>query len=220
MSLKPLHLPAAELWLDPEFLPLPAAETLLALLTEVVPWQQQPIRLFGREVLQPRLTAWYGDAGATYSYSGLHLEPLPWLPALAQVRQRVEQATGCRFNSVLLNLYRSDQDSMGYHADDEPELGPEPTIASLTLGATRTFRLKPRPAAFPGAAPLPAPLSIPLTSGSLLVMRGLTQQNWLHALPKTTRPVGPRINLTFRRVSPAKQKQAFAIHQKAPATKP
>lgn len=203
MSLKPLHLPSADLWLDTEFRPVPEAEVLLALLTEVVPWQQQPIRLFGREVLQPRLTAWYGDAGAAYSYSGLHLEPLPWLPALSELRQRVEQVAGCQFNSVLLNLYRSGQDSMGYHADDEPELGPEPVIASVTLGATRTFRLKPRPAAFPGASPLPVPLSIPLTSGSLLVMRGPTQRNWLHALPKTARPVGPRLNLTFRRVSPA-----------------
>lgn len=201
MSLKPLPLPAADLWLDAEFLAAAKADALLAVLTDVVPWQQQPIRLFGREVLQPRLTAWYGDAGAAYSYSGLHLEPLPWLPALAELRQQVEQAAGCQFNSVLLNLYRSGQDSMGYHADDEPELGPAPIIASVTLGATRTFRLKPRPAAFPAGAPLPEPFSLPLTSGSLLIMRGATQQHWLHALPKTTRPVGSRLNLTFRQVT-------------------
>ncbi|MET4107326.1 alpha-ketoglutarate-dependent dioxygenase AlkB [Hymenobacter sp. UYP22] len=201
MSLKLLPLPAADLWLDTGFLTVAKADALLAVLTDAVPWQQQPIRLFGREVLQPRLTAWYGDAGAAYSYSGLHLEPLPWLPALAELRQQVEQAAGCLFNSVLLNLYRTGQDSMGYHADDEPELGPAPTIASVTLGATRTFRLKPRPAAFPSGAPLPESFSLPLTSGSLLIMRGATQQHWFHALPKTTRPVGPRLNLTFRQVT-------------------
>ncbi|MCA8832414.1 alpha-ketoglutarate-dependent dioxygenase AlkB family protein [Hymenobacter pini] len=200
MPLQPIQLPAAELRLDTEFLTAEEAAELLRTLTETVAWQQQPIRLFGREVLQPRLTAWYGDARAAYAYSGLQLEPLPWLPELQLLRQRVESATGSRFNSVLLNLYRIGQDSMGYHADDEPELGPEPVIASVTLGATRTFRLKPRPAAF--AETLPEPLSLPLTSGSLLVMQGPTQRNWLHALPKTARPVGPRLNLTFRWVSP------------------
>jgi alkylated DNA repair dioxygenase AlkB len=200
MALRPLHLPAAELLFDADFLAGPAADALLAELTAMVPWRHEPIRLFGKEVLQPRLTAWYGDAGATYRYSGLTMQPLPWLPVLQQLRQHVESATGSPFNSVLLNLYRTGQDSMGYHADDEPELGPEPVIASLTLGATRTFRLKPRPAAFAGAAPLPEPLSVLLTSGSLLVMRGPTQHNWLHALPKTARPIGPRLNLTFRLV--------------------
>ncbi|WP_426489966.1 alpha-ketoglutarate-dependent dioxygenase AlkB family protein [Hymenobacter sp. 102] len=200
--MQPIHLPAAELLLDAEFLTTREAATLFTILTDQVEWQQQPIRLFGREVLQPRLTAWYGDAGAAYAYSGLRLEPLPWLPELAMLRQRVEQATEARFNSVLLNLYRTGQDSMGYHADDEPELGLEPVIASVTLGATRTFRLKPRPVAFPVSARLPEPVSLPLTSGSLLVMQGPTQRNWLHALPKTARPVGPRLNLTFRWVSP------------------
>ena len=196
MPLTSLALPAAELLLDTGFLPLSAADKLLTELTDAVPWQHQPIRLFGREVLQPRLTAWYGDAGATYRYSGLTLAPLPWTATLQQLRHQVEAATGSRFNSVLLNLYRTGQDSMGYHADDEPELGPEPVIASLTLGATRTFRLKPRPT----LQPVPTALSLALTSGSLLVMRGATQQNWLHALPKTARPVGPRLNLTFRLV--------------------
>ena len=194
MSLRPLSLPDAEVLLDVHFLAPAEAATLLAELTATVAWRQEPIKLFGREVMQPRLTAWYGDPDATYRYSGLRLEPLPWLPALQQLRARLEAATGARFNSVLLNLYRSGQDSMGYHADDEPELGPAPVIASLTLGATRTFRLKSRP-----GVPAQA-LSLPLPAGSLLVMRGETQQNWLHALPKTVRPVGPRLNLTFRLV--------------------
>ncbi|RSK49582.1 alpha-ketoglutarate-dependent dioxygenase AlkB family protein [Hymenobacter rigui] len=202
MPLSLLPLPAAELRFDAHFLSPAEADKLLVTLTAEVPWRQDPIRLFGKQVPQPRLTAWYGDAGAAYSYSGLQLEPLPWLPELQQLRRQVEQTTGTRFNSVLLNLYRSGQDSMGYHADDEPELGPEPIIASVTLGATRSFRLKPRPAAFPASAPLPEAVSLPLTSGSLLVMSGSTQRNWLHALPKTARPVGPRLNLTFRLVSP------------------
>lgn len=192
MPLMPLALPAAEVLLDPAFLAPAEAAALLAELTATVAWRQEPIRLFGKQVMQPRLTAWYGDPAATYRYSGLQLEPLPWLPVLQNLREQVEAAAGTRFNSVLLNLYRSGQDSMGYHADNEPELGLAPAIASLTLGATRTFRFKPRPAVAAEA------LSLPLTSGSLLLMRGPTQQNWLHALPKTARPVGPRLNLTFR----------------------
>ncbi len=192
MPLTPLALPAADVLLDDSFLAPAEAAALLAELTATVAWRQEPIRLFGKQVMQPRLTAWYGDPAATYRYSGLQLEPLPWLPVLQNLREQVEAAAGTRFNSVLLNLYRSGQDSMGYHADNEPELGPAPVIASLTLGATRTFRFKSRPAV---AAPA---LSLPLTSGSLLLMRGPTQQNWLHALPKTARPVGPRLNLTFR----------------------
>lgn len=194
MPLQPLLLPAADVLLDPHFLAPAEAAALLAELTDAVAWQQQPIKLFGKEVMQPRLTAWYGDPAAVYTYSGLRLAPLPWLPTLQQLRERLERATGARFNSVLLNLYRSGQDSMGYHADDEPELGPAPVIASLTLGATRTFRFRPRPGIAARA------LSLPLTTGSLLLMRGLTQQNWRHALPKTARPVGPRLNLTFRLV--------------------
>ncbi|MBB4603228.1 alkylated DNA repair dioxygenase AlkB [Hymenobacter luteus] len=189
-------MPAAELLFDPHFLPLPAAQTLLAELRGSIAWKHEPIRLFGREVMQPRLTAWHGDAGASYRYSGLQLQPQPWTPALLRLRQQVEAAAGARFNSVLLNLYRSGQDSMGWHADDEPELGPEPVIASVTLGATRNFRLKPRDPQHTAHGPV----TLPLTTGSLLLMRGPTQRHWLHALPKTARPVGPRLNLTFRLV--------------------
>ncbi|OWP64666.1 alpha-ketoglutarate-dependent dioxygenase AlkB [Hymenobacter amundsenii] len=197
MPLTLLPLPAAEVLLDAAFLAPAEADVLLTELTASVAWRQEPIKLFGKQVMQPRLTAWYGDPAATYRYSGLQLEPLPWLPILQNLRERVEAAAGTRFNSVLLNLYRSGQDSMGYHADNEPELGLAPAIASLTLGATRTFRFKPRPTITAAA------LSLPLTSGSLLLMRGPTQQNWLHSLPKTARPVGPRLNLTFRWVDRA-----------------
>ncbi|TGD78523.1 alpha-ketoglutarate-dependent dioxygenase AlkB family protein [Hymenobacter wooponensis] len=196
MSLSLIPLPDAELLLDPEFLKPAAATELLTELTATIPWKHEAIRLFGKEVLQPRLTAWHGDAGAAYRYSGLQLTPQPWTTALQQLRQQVETVTGAQFNSVLLNLYRTGQDSMGWHADNEPELGPRPVIASVSLGATRSFRLRPRD---PHLTPHP-PISLQLTSGSLLVMRGTTQQAWLHALPKTTRVQEPRLNLTFRLV--------------------
>ncbi|GAB3239468.1 alpha-ketoglutarate-dependent dioxygenase AlkB [Hymenobacter seoulensis] len=196
MPLLPLLLPDADLALDTEFLAPAQAAALLAEFTQDIHWEQQPIKLFGRDVLQPRLTAWYGDADARYRYSGLQLEPQPWTSALLRLREQVELAAGTGFNSVLLNLYRTGQDSMGWHADNEPELSPAPVIASVTLGATRTFRLKPRD----GQRTPHAPVSLSLTSGSLLLMRGTTQQHWLHALPKTARPVAPRLNLTFRQI--------------------
>ncbi|SHK10510.1 alpha-ketoglutarate-dependent dioxygenase AlkB family protein [Hymenobacter psychrotolerans] len=198
MPLLPLALPDAEVLLDPHFLPPDTADALLIELTRTIAWRQEPIRLFGKEVLQPRLTAWHGDATAHYQYSGLALAPQPWTPALLELRKQVEAATATQFNSVLLNLYRAGQDSMGWHADDEPELGPAPVIASVSLGETRRFRLKPRD---PQRTPH-APVALDLASGSLLVMRGATQQHWLHAVPKTARPVGPRLNLTFRAVLP------------------
>ena len=195
MPLAPVLLPQADLLLDPTFLSAAEATDFLAELTAEVAWEQRSIRLFGQDFPQPRLTAWHGDAEARYTYSGLAWEPRPWTPALQQLRQRVEQATAHRFNSVLLNLYRNGRDSMGWHADDEPELGPAPAIASVSLGALRRFRLRPR------AGLVHAPLSLDLPHGSLLLMRGPTQQHWQHALPKTARPVGPRLNLTFRWVA-------------------
>jgi alkylated DNA repair dioxygenase AlkB len=140
------------------------------------------------------LTAWYGDSTAAYTYSGLTLEPLPWTTLLASLRARVEALTEATFNSVLLNYYRDNRDAMGMHADDEPELGERPVIASLSLGATRTlvFRHKTRRDL--------APVKIPLPSGSLLLMQGSTQSHWKHGINRSTRACGPRINLTFRRV--------------------
>jgi alkylated DNA repair dioxygenase AlkB len=185
-------LPGADILFDAHFLPLPAADALLKTFSNTIAWEQRSILLFGKLHPQPRLTAWYGDPDASYTYSGLRWLPLPWLPELAALRAQLEAVSGTRFNSVLLNLYRDGHDSMGFHADDEPELGPAPTIASISLGATRRFRLRPQP----GLAA--SPLGLDLTSGSLLLMRGNTQHNWQHAVPKTARPVGPRLNLTFR----------------------
>ena len=183
------------LQLLPHFLPAAEATALLAHLTETVAWEQRNISLFGKIHPQPRLTAWYGDPEARYTYSGLTWEPRPWLPTLADLRQRLETAADCRFNSVLLNLYRDGRDSMGWHADDEPELGPAPTIASLSLGATRRFRLRPH------VSGIAEPFGLDLANGSLLLMHPPTQAEWQHALPKTARPVGPRLNLTFRWVA-------------------
>ncbi|TGE15646.1 alpha-ketoglutarate-dependent dioxygenase AlkB family protein [Hymenobacter elongatus] len=197
MPLTLLPLPDAEVLLDPYFLTPAAADDLLAELTTSIGWRQEPIKLFGKEVLQPRLTAWHGDPAARYSYSGLAWEPQPWTPALQALRVQVEAAAATSFNSVLLNLYRAGQDSMGWHADNEKELGPAPVIASVSLGATRRFRLKPRDA----ARTRHEPVSLELPAGSLLLMRGGTQQHWLHAVPKTAQPVGPRLNLTFRQIT-------------------
>lgn len=169
-----------------------AAGLLMDTLWRGLPWTQRSITLFGQARPQPRLTAWVGDRGASYSYSGLDWVPTPWPEALVPVRARLEAALGVRFNSVLANAYRNGADSMGWHADDEAELGRRPVIASLSFGATRRFLVKPRS----GGRAIP----VELENGSLLTMHGDFQQTHRHALPKTRRPVGLRINLTFRRI--------------------
>jgi len=156
-------------------------------------WQRQEIRLFGRKILQPRLSCWYGDPDAQYTYSGLQLQPLPWHPALLDLRNLLQETLQFPFNSVLANAYRDGRDSMGWHADDEKELGPEPLIASLSLGASRRFLIRSRNGNENS--------SMLLEHGSLLLMRGKSQKNYRHSVPKTTKPVGLRINLTFRQVS-------------------
>ena len=150
--------------------------------------------MWGRKMPQPRLTAWYGDPRRSYTYSGLRLEPTAWTPLLLDVKWRVEDAVGAAFNSVLLNYYRDQRDSIGFHSDDEPELGHRPVIASVSLGEERTFVLKHKTARH-----VP-PIRLRLASGSLLLMRGETQHRWRHGILKATRPCGPRINLTFRSI--------------------
>ena len=152
------------------------------------PWEARNIILFGREVPQPRLACWYGDLA--YSYSGITLDPRPMTPTLLEIKQRCEKETTTQFNSVLVNLYRDGQDSMGLHADDEPELGVEPIIASVSFGGERNFRLRHRQSK--------DLQQISLATGSLLVMSGLSQECWMHDVPKTKKFVAPRINLTFR----------------------
>ncbi len=175
----------------PAWLDRPAADTAFEVLRDEIAWERRSIRLMGKEILQPRLVAWHGDE--PYTYSGLTLAPQPWTPLLATLRDRAAADAGARFNTVLLNLYRDGRDSMGMHQDDEEELGTDPVIASVSLGATRRFVL--RHAKKKGIG-----IDLALAHGSLLVMAGRTQHVYRHGLPKTTAPVGPRINLTFRHV--------------------
>ena len=141
-QLQRLSLPDAEVYFAPQFFSKEESSLYFERLMEEVNWQQESIKIFGKQLAMPRLTAWYGDKG--YTYSGLHNEPQPWLPVLLELKEKVEQASGQKYNSVLLNLYRSGQDSMGWHADDEPELGQEPGIASLSFGGERKFSFKHR----------------------------------------------------------------------------
>jgi alkylated DNA repair dioxygenase AlkB len=193
-ELEPLDVPDAEIYYSPRVDLGAAPERTLKELIEQIPWRSEVINLWGKEHLQPRLTAWFGDAGARYTYSGLSLEPLPWTNLLSTLRGRVEALAETEFNSVLLNYYRDHRDSMGMHSDDEPELGRNPVIASLSFGAQRTFVLKHK---FNKTL---KPLHVELASGSLLVMKGATQHHWKHGINKLARPCGPRVNLTFRRI--------------------
>ncbi len=177
-----------------DFLTRPQSDAYFAELLDLVDWRQYSIRICGKQVASPRLSAWYGDPDAHYSYSGLSLEPRPWLPVILELKTRVEAACNAPFNSVLLNLYRDGADSMGWHSDDEPELGERPVIASLSLGATRRFRLRHR------RRKELEPVAIDLDDGSLLIMEGDTQRCWKHHLPKSKRVAEPRVNLTFRNI--------------------
>lgn len=170
------------------------AASVLGQLIAETPWRTEHVTLWGKTYPQPRLVAWYGDNGKTYSYSGVSLTPLPWSPVLQELKARVEQLSGDAFNSVLLNYYRDHRDCMGFHADDEPELGPRPRIASLSLGEERRFVLKHR------HRKDIQDIKLVLPSGSLLLMAGATQANWKHGVPRESTPCGPRINLTFRTI--------------------
>ncbi len=158
-------------------------------------WASEDIVIFGERRRVPRLVAWYGEPEANYTYSGVCHEPRALTADLAAIRARVESLSGAHFNSLLANLYRDGRDGMGWHADNERELGTNPVIASVSLGATRRFCLRHRKRKTLTHA-------IELGTGSLLVMEGATQHNWLHALPKTQRAVGERVNLTFRLITP------------------
>jgi alkylated DNA repair dioxygenase AlkB len=158
------------------------------------PWVHEEVVVWGKKHLQPRLTAWYGDPGRSYTYSGTVMHPLPWTDLLLSLKRELEELVEERFNSVLLNLYRNQNDRMGFHSDNEPSLGPDPTIASLSYGATRTLIFKHK-----RRKDIP-PKPLKLTSGSLLLMKGATQRNWNHGINKEAVPIGPRINLTFRNI--------------------
>lgn len=179
-----------EVYLIEDMLTVADADRAFAGLIDNVDWHQEKASLFGRKIPLPRLTAWYGEHG--YSYSGIDHEPAQLTPDLLALQTTIERLTSARFNSVLINLYRDGRDSMGWHSDDEASLGSEPEIASLSLGATRRFHLKHRTG--------DERLSLDLAHGSCLIMRGRCQAAWRHQVPKTKKPVGARINLTFRKI--------------------
>ncbi|MCH8542916.1 MAG: alpha-ketoglutarate-dependent dioxygenase AlkB [Alcanivorax sp.] len=179
------------LWCWPALIGSAEAKPLMAQLLDEVPWAQPDITLFGRTGPVPRLQSWHGEPEARYAYSGLPLPPTPWTPGLRRILDVVQAATGHRFNSVLANLYRNGHDTMGWHADDEAELGPAPWIASYSLGATRDFTLRRRGTTRIGER-------IALEHDQLLLMPPAMQQHWEHALPRRAQVMAPRINLTFR----------------------
>lgn len=175
------------------------ADALFAVLKEQVKWQQSMISLYGKTVKIPRLNAWYGDGNCPYEYSGHKFQPSPWLPCLKAIQQRVEKLIAFSANSVLVNCYRDGKDSVAWHSDDEPELGRNPTVVSLSLGGEREFQLRHRYDKSLGIK------KITLSHGSLLVMGGELQHYWHHQIPKTTKNCAERINLTYRFVKPNHQ---------------
>ena len=186
-----LEMPDAAVTFYSGFMPEQEADACFEALAAQTVWKQETIKLYGKVLDIPRLTAWYGDAGKTYTYSGITVTPEPWTPELLHIRVRVEAIAGVAFNSVLLNYYRDQRDSVSWHSDDEPELGTNPIIASVSFGAKRPFQLKHR-------TDPKLRTSVELTHGSLLLMYGTTQHYWKHQIPKSTKTHEPRINLTFR----------------------
>ena len=186
-----LNLPDAEIVYYPHFFHQKEADVIFEQLANEIPWQQDDIRVFGKIHPQPRLTALFGNEGITYSYSNIKMQPHPWNPLLQKIKSHVESVSNTNFTTVLLNQYRDGKDSNGWHADDEKELGVNPIIASVSFGAERTFQLKHN-------SDKTQKKNIVLEHGSLLIMRGTTQHFWKHQIPKTSKAVGSRINLTFR----------------------
>jgi len=194
MKIEIKSLPDAELEYFPDFLTKKNADFLYHFLIDSNCWKQDKIKLFGKKILQPRLTALFGENGNIYKYSGLEMSPSPFPDKLKELKDKCEQKIhGLEFNICLANLYRDGNDSMGWHADDEKELGEKPIIASVSLGAERIFHLKHKKIHT-------ARHKIRLQHGSLLIMKGTTQEFWKHQLPKTKKIVSPRVNLTFRKI--------------------
>lgn len=189
-SLTPLALPDAEVFYQSGWLSAEHADAMFEQLQQELPWRQDTIKLYAREVKIPRLQAWHGASHCQYTYSNLHMQPQPMTAVLRQLQYRLQQQLHTPFNCVLANWYRNGEDGMGMHADNEPELGPQPVIASVSLGHARRFSFK---HLITGQR-----TDFILEPGSLLVMRGQTQQHYHHGLAKTRKPVGGRINLTYR----------------------
>ncbi|RYY62961.1 MAG: alpha-ketoglutarate-dependent dioxygenase AlkB [Chitinophagaceae bacterium] len=182
-----------EVYFYPSFFNESEADALLPSLEENVPWKQEPITIMGKKIMQPRLTALMGDPSKPYTYSGLKMVPDNFNADLLGIKDRIESFSGHHFTTALLNYYRDGSDSMGWHRDNEKSLGVNPVIASVSFGATRLFKLK-------HLTDSPKKISIPLTHGSLLLMAGATQHHWYHSIPKQTKPIGARVNITFRKL--------------------
>ena len=189
----PIDLPDARLRYFENFFSAEEAICLFNQLHNKIPWQKDPITIFGKTYDQPRLTALHANNSNPYSYSGITMYPNKMTAELTEIQNRITSVTPVKFTSVLLNLYRDGKDSNGWHADNEKELGKSPVIASVSFGASRFFHLKHRTIK-------DARLKILLQSGSLLIMEEDTQEKWLHQIPKTVKQIGPRINLTFRKI--------------------
>jgi len=191
MSLEALPIIDASLGYDPHFLTVAQADTLLEQWLEELEWRHDEIRVYGKAHLMPRLHCYQSEQNLSYQYSNLTLQPQPYHPRVLQLKRYLEAVTGCRFNAVLINLYRDGLDKMGWHSDDEAELGSQPNIASISLGAQRCFKLRHKQKSV-------ADIAIELPHGSLLLMGGDMQAHWQHSLPARKKILQPRINLTFR----------------------
>jgi alkylated DNA repair dioxygenase AlkB len=189
-----LKLPPELMGYHPNFFTLEESAGLMQKLKATIAWKQETIQMYGKLLNTPRLTAWYGDNSKTYAFSGNKYHPLPWTPELLFIKQKVEQAAGLTFNSVLLNDYRNGNDSVAWHEDDEPELGINPVIASVSFGQVRRFDVRHK-------KNHKLKYSVELENGSLLIMKGDLQHNWEHQVPKSVKAIKERINLTFRMIS-------------------
>ena len=183
-------LPDADVRLYSQLFSADESRELLAQLRTQIKWRQETIRLYGKSIPLPRKTAWYGDENMVYTYSGIRVEPAKWTSLLRDIKTRIEEKSGTTFNCVLLNYYRNEHDSVAWHADDEPELGENPIIGSVSFGETRDFQMKHKRTG--------QRENIALGNGSYLLMSGATQRHWLHQIAKSKRPMDERVNLTFR----------------------
>ena len=200
--MKPLHpymveellMPDADLIIFRSLFKKKESDDLFSQLYNSIGWKQEFIQIYSKSIPIPRLTAWYGDPEKQYTYSNIAMTPQPWTPRLLEIKSKIEPLAGVQFNSVLLNLYRDGKDSVAWHSDDEPELGINPVIGSVSFGATRRFVLR-------HCYQADLKQEIDLTQGDFLLMKGPTQHFWRHQIPKTKKTVSPRINLTFRVIS-------------------
>jgi alkylated DNA repair dioxygenase AlkB len=185
-------MPDGDVVFYPNFFDLTESDKFFSDLLNEINWRQDKIKWYGKEIDLPRLTAWYGDNDKCYTYSGIPMNPEAWTPTLLSIKKRIEAVAEVNFNSVLLNRYRGGRDSISWHSDDEPELGEKPVIGSVSFGDTRRFQFRHK------VRKDLSKIELGLTHGSFLLMKGQTQQFWQHQIPKTSKPLKPRINLTFR----------------------